>query len=329
MMIEIANPLFFLLLPLPYFIYKFVKPYETKKNAIKVPFFNMLLKATNENASSGSVMLKPNLWQKFLFIFTWVMIILSLSKPMVLGEPETRELSGRDVMFILDLSGSMAEEDFSINNEKASRLNAAKNVLNDFVKDRKGDRFGLIVFGDNAYLQSPFTSDYKVWSSLLEETDVAMAGQSTRLGDAIGLGIKIFHDEDKKEKEQVLIVLTDGNDTDSLVPPIDAAIIAKSKNIKIHMIAMGDPKTTGEQALDMDVIKKVAKETGGESFQALSSVELQRAYDEISKIEQELYESLTYQPKTSIHQLPIQFVLLLFLTLTSLSIIKQFIRNKK
>lgn len=327
-MFEISYPLFFLLLPLPFLVYKFIKPYETKKNAIRAPFFSMLLEATDEKENDGIVMLKPNKWQKIFFIFSWFMILLSLSKPMMLGEPETRELSGRDVMFILDLSGSMSENDFELDDNKISRLDASKKVLKDFAKGRKGDRFGLIVFGDNAYLQSPFTSDYKVWTSLLEETEVAMAGQSTRLGDAIGLGIKVFHDENNETKEKVLIVLTDGNDTDSLVPPVEASIVAKSKDIKIHMVAMGDPTTKGEQKLDMNVIKEVANNTGGLSFQALSSVELERAYDEISKIEEELYESFTYQPKVSIHQVPMQIVLILFLFLISLEIINKRIRRK-
>lgn len=328
-MIEFSNPLWFMLIPLPYLIYKLVPSYQTKQSAIKVPFFSLLLRATSLEATVGAQQLTPTVWQRYLFVSCWFLIVLSMAKPMWLGEIQTRELSGRDVMFVLDLSGSMAETDFvNEQNEKISRLDAAKDVLGDFVDGRKGDRFGLIVFGDNAYLQSPFTSDYTAWLELLEETDVAMAGQSTHIGDAIGLSIKLFSEESQdKNKEKVAIVLTDGNDTESLVPPKDAAILAKSKGVKIHMVAMGDPLTTGEQALDMTVIENVARVTGGNAYQALSSVELQSAYDEISRLEPELYESLSYQPKVSMHHIPVQIAIIIFLLITLTLTLKREVRK--
>ncbi len=164
-----------------------------------------------------------------------------------------RESLGRDVMVVVDLSGSMAEQDFtSQTGEKITRLDAAKEVLSDFAKTRKGDRLGLILFGDAAFVQTPFTPDQKVWLELLNQTDVAMAGQSTHLGDAIGLAIKVFEQSEQsrtdveESKEKVAIVLTDGNDTGSFVEPIDAAKVAKAKDVRIHVIAMGDPQTVGE-----------------------------------------------------------------------------------
>lgn len=313
-MIEFVNPLCFLLLPLPYLIYKFVPAHQTEQSAIKVPFFKSLLKATGQEGQKGSVNLMPKKWQKIFFVFTWLVLVLAMAKPMWLGELQKRDLSGRDVMFVLDLSGSMEKNDFrTIDNKKITRLDASKQVLKDFVKNRKGDRFGLILFGDNAYLQSPFTADYKAWTSLLEEADIAMAGQSTHLGDAIGLAIKVFSEEESTEKEKVAIILTDGNDTDSVVPPKDAAIIAKSKGIKLHMVAMGDPLSIGEEALDMKTIKEVAEQTGGKSFLALSTEELDKVYKEIGSIEPELYESQSYQPKVSMHHALIQLLLGLYL----------------
>ena len=102
-----------------------------------------------------------------------------------------------------------------------------------------------------------------------------------------------------------MIVLTDGNDTDSLVPPIDAAKVAAAHNIKIHLVAMGSPNTSGEQAIDMEVIDTVAKLTGGQSFLAMSPTELDNVYDTINELEPSVFESYRYQPKQSLHYVPL------------------------
>ncbi len=328
-MIEFANPICFLLLPLPYLVYKLIPAHRTEHNAVRVPFFADLLKATNQEAKQGSVDLVAKRWQKLFFFLTWICLVFSMTKPMWLGEIQTRELSGRDVMFVLDLSGSMDKDDFkTIKNEEITRLTAAKQVLKDFVSQRKSDRFGLILFGDNAYLQSPFTADHNAWISLLEEADVAMAGQSTHLGDAIGLAIKVLSEEESSDKEKLAIILTDGNDTDSIVSPQDAAIIAKSQGVKIHIVAMGDPLSTGEEALDLKLIEEVTETTGGNHYLALSTEELDKVYKEIATLEPELYESQSYQPKVSMHHIPIQILLIIFLSFIALSELKRILKEK-
>lgn len=121
-----------------------------------------------------------------------------MAKPTVLGEPQVRESLGRDVMVVVDLSGSMAEPDFtSRTGEKITRLDAAKEVLTEFVQSRKGDRLAwyFLEMPLSCKRHSPQTK--KVWLELLNQTDVAMAGQSTHLGDAIGLAIKVFEQSDK------------------------------------------------------------------------------------------------------------------------------------
>jgi Ca-activated chloride channel family protein len=166
-----------------------------------------------------------------------------------------------------------------------------------------------------------------------------MAGQSTHLGDAIGLAIKVFEqsgdDEtavkldntiDIKPREKVAIVLTDGNDTGSYVEPIDAAKVAAAKGVRIHMIAMGDPKTVGEQALDMEVINRVAKLSGGNAFEAMNRDELSLAYDEIGKLEPQLYESTTYRPKQSIHYYPVMLIVIMYLLAFSLVTVKRYFK---
>ncbi len=137
-----------------------------------------------------------------------------------------------------------------------------------------------------------------------------MAGQSTVFGDAIGLAIKLFQEGDSDNR--VLIILTDGNDTGSVVPPVDAAKVAAAANIRIYTIAIGDPATVGEEALDLDTIGRVSEITGGRVFQALDQQALQEAYRAIGELEPELYESISFRPRESLHWLPICIALLLY-----------------
>ncbi len=329
-------PLWFLILPLPLVVYFLIPAYRTKQMAIKVPFFSLLVDAIGETPSEGASQLVRDWWQRAMLIISWLLIVTAMAKPTVLGEPQVRESLGRDVMVVVDLSGSMAEQDFtSKTGEMVSRLDAAKEVLSDFAKTRKGDRLGLILFGDAAFVQTPFTPDQKVWLELLNQTRVAMAGQSTHLGDAIGLAIKVFEQSEKsrndveksseveKSNEKVAIVLTDGNDTGSFVEPIDAAKVAKAKGIRIHVIAIGDSQTVGEVALDMKTIQRIAKESGGEAFEALNRDELIKAYNEIGELEPQLYESTTYRPKQSLHHYLMALVVVMHVIAFMLATVKR------
>nr|WP_197485272.1 MULTISPECIES: VWA domain-containing protein [unclassified Vibrio] len=338
--VEFAHPSWLLALPLPLLVLWFIPAYRTSQSAIKVPFFNLLIKALGETPTQGASQLRPSLWQRCTLVLCWCLVIIALCKPTILGEPQTREQLGRDVMVVVDLSGSMQERDFtSQNGDTVSRLDAVKEVLTTFALSRKGDRLGLILFGDAAFVQTPFTADQRVWLALLQQTEVGMAGASTHLGDAMGLAIKVFDSsyqeqnpqqaqnlqqakysaqaqaqaQTKTKRERLVIVLTDGNDTGSFVEPIDAAKVANAKQVKIHVIAIGDPTTIGEQALDMRTIERIASESGGEAFHAIDRQALDLAYQKIDEIEPELYESTTYRPKTSVHAYPIMLLVFWYL----------------
>ncbi|MGB2078717.1 MAG: vWA domain-containing protein [Vibrio sp.] len=302
--LEFAHPWWLLILPLPFIIYWFIPAYQTRQTALKVPFFKPLLEALGETPTEGASVLRPTWWQHFIITISWLLIVLALTQPTLLGKPQTRESSGRDVMILVDLSGSMDAQDFTTaEGEKTDRLTAVKQVLTEFINQREGDRFGLILFGDSAFVQAPFTADHKAWLELLDEAQTGMAGQSTHLGDAIGLGIKTLEDNslDDPDKQKLAIVLTDGNDTDSYVAPVDAAKVAKAKDVKIHIIAMGDPKTQGEDEMNMDIIHDIAQQSGGQAFQALDRDSLEKAYATINELEPSLYQSTTYRPKISLH----------------------------
>ncbi|MCF4174236.1 VWA domain-containing protein [Vibrio sp. McD22-P3] len=306
-MIELEYPWLMILLPLPYFIYLWAPSYKTTQQALSVPFFKRLVNGLNLRATKGAASLRASRWQRVSIIATWLMLVIAIAKPMWLDTPKTYQLSGRDLMLVVDLSGSMSERDFLDNSGKEQdRLTAAKSVLETFAAKREGDRLGLILFGDSAYLQSPFTADHEAWLALLDQAQVGMAGESTHLGDAVGLTIKTYIDNPENQTvEKVAIILTDGNDTDSLVPPIDAAKVAQAYGIRLYIVAMGSPNTTGDQAIDFSTIETMATVTGGQAFLAMSQEDLDAVYQTISVLEPKEYQSFTYQPKTSLHFVPV------------------------
>ena len=310
-MIEFVYPWAFVLLLAPVLVTLFVPAYKERKSSIKVPYFARLVDVTGETPQSGAVLLNRNNLQRIIVAFSWLCIVTAIAKPEMIGAPINQEKSARDLMVAVDLSGSMSVEDFTLPDAKSStkaadkvnRLVAVKDVLNTFVKGREHDRLGLILFGDAPYLQAPFTDDIPTWQALLNESDIGMAGQSTAFGDAIGLAISVFEQSDTQNR--VLIVLTDGNDTASKVPPVEAAKVAAAHDIKIYTIAIGDPSAVGEEKVDLDVLKEIADITQGKSFQALNSEELLQVYLEIDKLEPQQFDSLSFRPRVSVHHYPI------------------------
>lgn len=310
-MIELAYPWALLLLPLP-LLMRLLPAYKESRDAVRVPFFEKLVELSEQRPEQGARILQRDRLQKILVVTTWLCLVLATSKPQWIGPPIEQQKSGRDLMVAVDLSGSMEAMDFMLpTGESIDRLEAVKRVLEDLAARRNSDRLGLIVFGAAAYLQTPFTDDHQVWLQLLDETEIGMAGPSTVFGDAIGLAIKLFSESDSDNR--VLIMLTDGNDTGSTVPPVDAAKVAAASNIRIYTIAIGDPATVGEDALDLETLNRVSEITGGRTFQALDQDEMRLAYLTIGELEPELYESTSFRPRQSLHWAPIALLLVLYL----------------
>jgi Ca-activated chloride channel family protein len=178
-------------------------------------------------------------------------------------------------------------------------LTIAKQVLHDFAAQREHDRLGLILFADSAYVQAPFTEDIEVWQSLLDNVQLGYAGFQTAFGDAIGLSIAVF--EQEQSRQRVMILLTDGDDTSSKMPPIKAAEIAAKYGVKIYTIAIGDPSTKGRYKMDLPTLEQVSAATGGQMFHAMDRTQLEQAYLTIDQLEQQEFELLTHRPKRSLH----------------------------
>jgi len=315
-MIELVHPWALALLVLPV-VMRFLPAYKESRDSVKVPFFDKLVELSEQRPDTGAKILRRDLAQRFLVGFMWLCLVLAAARPEWIGPPIEQQKSGRDLMVAVDLSGSMEAMDFTLpDGSVVNRLRAVKHVLDELADQRASDRLGLIVFGSAAYLQTPFTDDHLVWAQLLDETEIGMAGQSTVFGDAIGLAIKLFRESNSDNR--VLIILTDGNDTGSMVPPVDAAKVAAVNEIRIYPIAIGDPASVGEEAMDMDTIERVSELTGGRHFQALDREQLRGAYQAIAALEPELYETISFRPRRSLHWLPVALATSLYLVYHSL-----------
>jgi Ca-activated chloride channel family protein len=310
--LHFAYPWVFLLLPLPLLMHWLAPAHQEPRLAVYVPFMRVLARMAGGASAAGTVITRRRRLQFVQMVLVWFAIIAAAARPIWLGEPVIRELPMRDLLVALDLSGSMETRDFTdADGEVAERLTAAKQVLDQFLARRDGDRVGLVFFGSAAFLQAPFTDDLDVVRELLDEAQVRMLGPRTVLGDAIGMAIPLF--ERSEVDERVLIALTDGNDTGSLVPPARAAEIARDHGIRIFTIAMGDPLAAGEQALDEATLRAVAETTGGGYYHASDRAELEAIYAELDRLTPRQVESQSYRPEHELFQWPVGFAIVLSL----------------
>ena len=303
-MISLALPWALVLLPAPLVIWLLLPPYRERRAAVRLPFFRAVAAVTGRAPSAGAVVPRRNWLQWLIAPAAWALVVLATARPVWIEPPIEKVEAARDLLLAVDLSGSMDTRDMTdAEGRRIDRLTAVKQVLGNFIDRRSGDRIGLIVFGESAYLQAPFTLDHAVVRQLLAETAVRMAGPRTMIGDAIGLGIKTF--ESSTSDERVLILLTDGNDTGSKMPPARAAAIAADNGVTIYPIGMGDPRTAGEDQLDVAALDAVAQPTGGRVFLASSRGDLEQVYRELDELVPVEVEVTSYRPSRPLYQWPL------------------------
>lgn len=315
-MFEFSYPWIFALLALPLAVKYLVPAHRETRSAVRVPFLGRLAKITGQEPASGATLTQRSRAQTMLAWLCWIGVVTALARPQYFEPPVSRVIPTRDLLLAIDLSGSMQTEDFKNPEGKTlDRLTAVKQVVDDFLENRQNDRVGLILFGSAAFVQVPFTNDLDVCRELLDEAQVGMAGPKTAIGDAIGLSINVF--ERSEQKDKVMILLTDGNDTSSKVPPADASRIAKDKGILIHTIAVGDPEAAGEEKLDEESLKEISKTTGGSFFRALDRDQLAKIYDEIDALDTREVETVSYRPRLELYIWPLIAVIGLILLFQS------------
>lgn len=309
-----ANTWLLALLPLPLVFRRLARPYREERPAVLVPFFDELAALSGQTPGDGAVVRGHPLPRRIVAGLCWVLLVAAVARPQWVEPPVVREVASRDILLGVDLSSSMATEDFTTaDGRKSSRLDAVKGVLDDFLKRRKGDRVGLILFGTAPFIQAPFTEDLDTCRELLREAEVGMCGPKTAIGDAIGLAITMFKASTAKDK--LLILLTDGNDSSSKLEPEKAAAIAKDDGIVIDTVAVGDPTAVGEQKLDVKTLQNVAATTGGAYFWAGDGPGLEKIYEQIDRLSTHPIESVSYRPKVDLYYWPLAAVLVLSMLL--------------
>ena len=216
-MIRLAVPEAFWLCFLPLLVY-YILPAAQKMygDALKVPFVTELLQIKSGSHSFGlmNAGVRSSTIKLWIMSFVWLLAVLALSRPQLVGEPHRVHNESRDILLIVDISNSMNEQDFVYKNRTYDRLSAVKSVVSRFVDERTEDRVGLVLFGTRAYMQVPLTYDKQSLKEVLAETDAGMAGNSTSIGDAVGVALKNIIADGKSADNKVLILLTDGENND-------------------------------------------------------------------------------------------------------------------
>lgn len=280
-----------LLLPLP-FLARWLMPFKGKEEAPEIYFPSLnRLKAfpSNEGPSIGA-----NRLFSFLLFLSWVFLVLALMQPEKVDQYVQVKNAGYDLMLAVDTSQSMQALDFSTSTKTISRLEATKEVVGNFVQGRTGDRVGLITFGESAYVHVPLTFDTLSVSKMLNDTVSGMAGNATAIGDAVGLAVRVLRE--RPEGSRVLILLTDGEDNASSIPPLEAAKLAKQYGIKIYTVGIGQngpvpfPNQFGgvgmvTAPIDETLLKEIAVLTEGQYYRATDQKALKSIYAKIDALE--------------------------------------------
>ncbi|MEC7938855.1 MAG: VWA domain-containing protein [Pseudomonadota bacterium] len=329
-MLSFVWPWFYLILPLPFLYRKLRRSANSESPYLESTILLSIAETQNRLVSSTS----QRRLLILLLIIAWLSLVTAIARPVNIGDPVALPTTGRDILLAVDISGSMEREDMIINGRQVNRLYAVKSVVSEFVNTREGDRLGLILFGERAYLQTPLTFDTKTLQDLLIEAQIGFAGNGTAIGDAIGLSVKKL--KERPDSNRVLILLTDGSNTAGVLSPSEASDIAKKAKVKIYTIGIGDGRqrnqglfgqTLVNQNNDLDerTLTAIADLTGGKYFRARDPRELRSIYDQLNKLEPIDQDEELLRPITSLFHWP----LALFLTCSLLIILIRLFSDKK
>ena len=308
-----AWPWMFLALPLPIIVRKLLAPVSGAQDAgLKVPSFQGF--SVLSDRSEVEQLLN---WRFWLAVAAWILLVVASARPEFIGDELDVPVSGRNLMLAVDLSGSMDAKDFELGGRRVDRLTATKAVASDFIGRREGDRIGLILFGERAYLQVPLTLDRETVRTLLLEAFIGLAGEKTAIGDAITLAVKRIHDQGAAGAEQILVLLTDGANTAGAVDPLKAAELAEQIGLRIYTIGIGAEQmvvssiTGGMRRvnpsadLDETTLTAIAEQTGGRYFRAKDTAGLQDIYRLLDQMEPVAEPEAGFRPVTTLYYWPL------------------------
>ena len=316
-MMSFVWPWMLVLSPLPWLIRRLAPPASAQATAaLRVPYFRDMVQFQSvrsvDNLQRGS-----SIWFWFGLVL-WLLLVVAAARPQWIGEPVGLPTSGRDLMLAVDVSGSMAIPDFSVNGEEVTRLAVVKRAAGEFIARRTGDRVGLIVFGSQAYVQTPLTFDRETVSTMLQETEIGLAGKETAIGDAIGLAVKRL--KEQPAGSRVLVLLTDGANTAGEVSPKQAGELAKEQGLRIYTIGvgaesmevdsfLGSRTVNPSRDLDENTLRHLAQSTGGIYLRAKNTEALANVYAELDRLEPASTDTELFRPRTELFIWPLGLAL--------------------
>jgi len=284
---SIAWPWLLLLAPVPW-ILRLLLPASPSGDmqALRVPWFSAV--------AGGKAGWTRRPWLAIIAALVWLLLVAAASRPQWIGEIESLPVTGRDLLLAVDISGSMDTQDMVMNNTAVNRLKVVKKVAGEFIQRRHGDRVGLVLFGSRAYLQTPLTFDTETTATLLDESEIGLAGRETAIGDAIGLAVKRLRDD--AAADRVLVLLTDGANTSGEVQPLQAAEFAARDGLTVYTVGVGADEMMVQDFfgsrvvnpsadLDEDTLRSIAERTGGRYFRARDTRELENIYEILDELE--------------------------------------------
>ena len=288
---------------------------QSASQSINLPFASSI--------KNDSLQTQSNInWIDFLIkTLIWVCIVIALMRPQLPLESFETPSTGRDLFMVIDISGSMREQDMILNRRAVRRIDAVKFIASDFLRQREGDRVGLVFFGPKVATQAPLTYDVQTVANFIENVqhgDLDTQRSGTVIGDAIAVTISKLRDANIKNK--VMILLTDGEDSGSTRDPIEMAKIAEKSGIKIYTIGV----SAYRNGIDEQTLKQIASITDGQYFRARSTFELQEIYKAIEKLEPNELLDQPIQPKKEMFYLALSIALLLILSPYILQLIRKY-----
>lgn len=316
--IDFAWPWAGLLLLLPLVTRYLPQLGKTVPEQVRVPFLPSLIDALMLDARPERGSRRGAL----LFWLIWSLLICALARPEYLTPPQYITRPMRDIVLIIDVSGSMGKTDVE---GGITRQQAVQDSLRKFVASRRSDRIGMVIFATKAWPFAPISEDKQALQTRINQLAPGMIGQQTAIGDALGVAVKVLDAGPDSRADKLAILLTDGNDTASQLPPMQAAKLAAEHHVQVHTIAFGDPNSRDNDKVDLALLQRIAKTTGGHAWTAArSGSALDEVWQKIDAITPVQVKSLGWSWHKALYPWPLSTALLLLLTLA----VGRYVREK-
>ncbi|MGB7801777.1 VWA domain-containing protein [Buttiauxella sp.] len=316
--LDFAWPWAWLLIFLPLLGRYFLPQDREVTERVRVPFLPELIDELKLNSQP----VRTSKLASLIFWLVWILLVAALSRPEYLTPPQHIQKPMRDVVLILDVSGSMGKNDVQ---GGITRLQAVQESVRKFVAARKTDRIGLVIFASSAWPFAPVSEDKQALQTRINQLAPGMIGQQTAIGDALGVGVKLLDSTTNKDASKLAILLTDGNDTASQLSPALAAQLAATHHVQVHTIAFGDLNSTGDDKVDLPLMQDIARITGGKSWTAANSgASLDSVWKEIDAITPVQVKSIGWSWHIPLFQWPLLLALVVLILLAA----TRFVREK-